>query len=145
MRRVDYNWMDNAYQEPRKMMFEKTKGIWVRVISVAILSAGFAQISFAGTVDTGYLVEADAHAASLDRIQTILARDDVANEFLALGVDQSTIDARLQGMTTAELISLEGRIDQNIAGGSALGTIGAVFLVLLILEVLGVTDVFKGV
>jgi len=48
-------------------------------------------------------------------------------------------------MTTAELIALEGRIDENNAGGSALGTIGAVFLVLLILEVVGVTDVFKGI
>jgi hypothetical protein len=127
------------------MIFEKTKRIWVRVISVAILSAGFAQVSFAGTIDTGYLIEADAHAASLDRIQSILARDEVANEFLAFGIDQSTIDARLEGMTAAELISLEGRIDESIAGGSALGTIGAVFLVLLVLEVLGVTDVFTGV
>jgi len=127
------------------MMFEKTKGIWVRVISIAILSAGFAQVSFAGTIDTGYLVEADAHAASLDRIQTMLAREEVANEFRAFGVDQSAIEARLEGMTTAELIALEGRIDENNAGGSALGTIGAVFLVLLILEVVGVTDVFKGI
>ena len=126
-------------------MFEKTKGIWVRVISIAILSAGFAQVSFAGTIDTGYLVEADAHAASLDRIQTMLAREEVANEFRAFGVDQSAIEARLEGMTTAELIALEGRIDENNAGGSALGTIGAVFLVLLILEVVGVTDVFKGI
>jgi hypothetical protein len=137
--------LNNACQETLDMMFEKTRGIWVRVISIAILSAGFAQVSFAGTIDTGYLIEADAHAASLDRIQSILARDEVANEFLAFGIDQSTIDARLQGMTAAELISLEGRIDQNIAGGSALGTIGAVFLVLLVLEVLGITDVFKGV
>lgn len=127
------------------MMFEKTKGIWVRVISIAILSAGFAQVSFAGTIDTGYLVEADAHAASLDRIQTMLAREEVANEFRAFGVDQSAIETRLEGMTTAELIALEGRIDENNAGGSALGTIGAVFLVLLILEVVGVTDVFKGI
>jgi len=127
------------------MMFEKTKGIWVRVISIAILSAGFAQVSFAGTIDTGYLVEADAHAASLDRIQTMLAREEVANEFRAFGVDPSAIEARLKGMTTAELIALEGRIDENNAGGSALGTIGAVFLVLLILEVVGVTDVFKGI
>jgi hypothetical protein len=137
--------LNNACQETLKMIFEKTKGIWVRVISVAILSAGFAQVSFAGTIDTGYLIEADAHAASLDRIQSILARDEIANEFLAFGIDQSTIDARLEGMTAAELISLEGRIDESIAGGSALGTIGAVFLVLLVLEVLGVTDVFTGV
>jgi hypothetical protein len=127
------------------MMFEKSKGILVRVISVAILSAGFAQVSWAGTIDTGYMIEADARTTSLNKIQTLFAQEEVAVQLQKMGVQRSDIDARLQGMTTAELASLEGRIDQNVAGGSALATIGVVFIVVLILEVLGVTDVFKKI
>jgi len=62
----------------------------------------------------------------------------------AFGVDQAIVQERLQGLTQAELITLESQFNQQIAGGDALGIIGAVFLVLLILELVGVTDIFKS-
>ncbi|MBT8107710.1 MAG: PA2779 family protein [Gammaproteobacteria bacterium] len=117
----------------------------VRLLSVAMVSAGFAQFSFAGVVGTDYLVEADARTASLTRIETFLARDDVAQQLRAFGVDEANIEARLAGLTSAELQALEGRIHEHTAGGDVLGLIGAVFLVLLILEIVGVTDIFKSV
>ena len=40
---------------------------------------------------------------------------------------------------------VQGELDKLPAGGSALGIIGAVFLVLLILEITGVIDIFKKV
>lgn len=127
------------------MMAKTFRGFLVRLLSVALVAAGFAQFSLAGVVGTEYLVEADARAASLERIETFLARDDVAQQLLALGVDESNIEARLAGLTNAELLALEGRIDQQTAGGDALAVIGAVFLVLLILELVGVTDIFKSI
>lgn len=127
------------------MMAKTLRGFLVRLLSVALVAAGFAQFSMAGVVGTEYLVEADARAASLERIETFLARDDVAQQLLALGVDESNIEARLAGLTNAELLALEGRIDQQTAGGDALAVIGAVFLVLLILELVGVTDIFKSI
>ena len=38
-----------------------------------------------------------------------------------------------------------GKIDQQIAGGDILAVIGIVFVVLLILELVGVTDIFKSI
>jgi hypothetical protein len=64
---------------------------------------------------------------------------------VALGVDQATVMERLNGLSTAELLELEGQIDQQVAGGDILGLIGAVFVVLLILELVGVTDIFKSI
>ena len=125
-------------------MFKTSKVLLVQVASVAILSAGFAQFSWAGAIDTNYMIKAEARAASLDRIEVLLAREDVAKQLHTLGVELSAIDERLQGMTLGELAALEGQIDQQIAGGGALGTIGAVFLVLMILELVGVTDIFKS-
>lgn len=127
------------------MMANTLRGFLVRLLSVALVAAGFAQFSMAGVVGTEYLVEADARAASMDRIEAFLARDDVAQQLRALGVDEANIEARLAGLTSAELLALEGRIDQHAAGGDALAIIGAVFLVLLILELVGVTDVFKSI
>ena len=127
------------------MMAKTFRGFLVRLLSVALVAAGFAQFSLAGVVGTEYLVEADARAASLERIETFLARDDVAQQLRALGVDEANIEARLAGLTNAELLALEGRIGEHTAGGDALAVIGAVFLVVLILELVGVTDIFKSI
>ena len=126
------------------MKFEKTKKVLIQLISVAILSAGFAPLSWAGTIGTSYMIESDVQEASLDRIQTLLAQKSVADQLQKLGVDQASVDERLQGMTSAELVALEGQINDSIAGSGVIGIMGAVFLVLLILELVGVTDIFKA-
>ena len=115
-----------------------------RLVSVALVSASFAQISWAGVIGTDYVVDSDARSASLTRIDALLARADVAEQLADLGVARADIDARLQGLTSAELLALEGQIEEQVAGGDALGVIGAVFLVLIILELVGITDIFKG-
>ena len=122
------------------MKFSRTRGVFVRLVSIALISTGFAQFAWAGTIGTEYMLEADARDASLQRVEALLAR-----QMENLGVDPAVISDRLKGLTDAELIALEGRIDQETAGGSALGVIGAVFLVLLILELVGVTDIFKSI
>jgi len=126
------------------MKFRKSRAFFVRVISLALVSAGFAQISFAGVVGTDYMLEAESRNASLARVESLIAREDVAQQLQAFGVDQAIVQERLQGLTQAELITLESQFNQQIAGGDALGVIGAVFLVLLILELVGVTDIFKS-
>jgi len=127
------------------MIFRNFRSHVVRVASVALVCAGFAQVSFAGVVGTEYLVAAEARAASMERVSAFLARADVAQQLKALGVDAADIDSRLAGLNDAELLALQGRIDQQVAGGdSVITVIGVVFLVLLILELVGVTDVFKS-
>jgi len=125
-------------------MLRKTRGFLVRLVSLALVSAGFMQFSHAGMIDTGYMVDSDAREASLARVEVLLAGDEVAKQFAALGVDQATIAERLQGLSDAELLALEGQIDKQLAGGDALAIIGIVFLVLMILELVGVTDIFKS-
>ena len=70
------------------MKFRKSRAFFVRVISLALVSAGFAQISFAGVVGTDYMLEAEARNASLARVESLIAREDVAQQLQAFGVDQ---------------------------------------------------------
>jgi len=127
------------------MNFRRSRGIFVRILSITLVTAGFTQASWAGMVGTDYIVEANAREASLARVEALLASDDVATQVQSLGVDKAVIQDRLQGLTNTELASLAGQIDQQVAGGDALALIGAVFLVLLILELVGVTDIFKSI
>lgn len=117
----------------------------VRLVSVALISMGFMQFSSAGIIGTEYLVESEAREAALGRLDAVLARQEVKHQLLALGVEPTAVSERLQGMTQAELLTIESQLDSAVAGGDALAVIGAVFLVLLILELVGVTDIFKSV
>jgi hypothetical protein len=79
-------------------------------------------------------------------VEVLLARADVAAQLEAFGVDKDQVVERLNGLSTAELLELEGKIEEQIAGGNdILVIIGIVFLVLLILDLTGVTDVFKSI
>ncbi len=127
------------------MMSFRARGIVVRLMSVALICMGFAQTSSAGMIGTGYLIDSETRDASLARVEVLLARQDIERQLLAFGVDAEIVAERLRGMSNAELLALEGRLDTQLAGGDALAVIGTVFLVLLILELVGVTDIFKSI
>lgn len=116
----------------------------VRLVSVALISMGFMQAGWAGMIGTEYMIESDGKAETLARLDKLLAQENVADQMIALGVDPADVSARLQGMTYAELQSIEGKINSQVAGGDAIAVIGVLFLVLLILELVGVTDIFKA-
>ena len=59
-----------------------------------------------------------------------------------MGVDPAAVQERLAALTDEELQTLEGRLDSLPAGGDALAVIGIVFVVLIILELVGVTNIF---
>lgn len=115
----------------------------IRIVSLSLLSLGLAQVSGAAMIGTQQVVQSEARNAHLTRVESILAREDVASQLVAFGVDPLAVQSRVGNMTDAELLALEGKLDQQIAGGEAVAIIGAVFLVLIILEFVGITDIFK--
>jgi hypothetical protein len=96
-------------------------------------------------IGTQQVVQSTARDARITHVATILARDDVARQLVAFGVDPLAVQSRVGNMTDIELLALEGKLDEQLAGGDALVIFGVVFLVLLILEIVGVTDIFKRV
>ncbi len=79
-------------------------------------------------------------------LQQALARADVQAKLLEHGVDPQAAAARIANLSDAEIASIQQQIDQLPAGGdSLLAVIGIVFVVLLILDFVGVTNVFRAV
>jgi hypothetical protein len=103
------------------------------------------QSAAASAIDGNTYAMAAARSQHVDGVRAFLAREDVRAELVRHGVDPGAAAARVATLTDAELAQLAGRIDTLPAGGDAVAIIGAVFLVLLVLEVVGVTDVFKGI
>jgi hypothetical protein len=111
----------------------------------ALLSLGFAQVAPAGVVATHELTRLEARQGQAADLERFLARGDVAAELERFGVSPEDVTARVLNLTDEEIAALHGRIEQQVAGGDAIAVIGVVFLVLLILELVGVTDIFKAI
>lgn len=79
----------------------------------------------------------------LERINGALLREDVRDEMLRLGVSSAQVQGRLAALTDEELQRIEGELTTLPAGGDVLAVIGVVFVVLLILELVGVINIFK--
>jgi hypothetical protein len=115
----------------------------VAVLALAVGNTGFIQSAQAGVVDTAVLIPSarDAHLAA---IQTQLAREDVRAQLSRYGVEPTAIEGRLASLSDSELASLSARMEDVPAGGDGLlVVIGLTFVVLIILEMVGVIDIFK--
>ena len=114
----------------------------VAVLSASIISLGMQAPAAAGVVGTA---EAIASQGSNARavVDATLARADVRAELERMGVDPASVEGRLDALSDAEVATLAGQIGEAPAGGDALAVIGIVFVVLVILELVGVIDIFK--
>lgn len=115
----------------------------VAVLSFTLFNAGFMQSVQAGVVDTGamMLTARDTHLAT---IHSQLAREEVRAQLERLGVDAAAIDGRLAALSDRELAELSSRMQEIPAGGDGLlAVIGLTFVVLIVLELVGVIDIFK--
>jgi len=83
--------------------------------------------------------------AQIQRISGFLAQDSVRSQMIGLGVDPKDAQSRVAALTDSELQMLDQKIDSMPAGGDALVVLGVVFLVLLVLELVGVINIFKKI
>jgi hypothetical protein len=84
-------------------------------------------------------------AAARDRIHATLAREEVKQALVARGVSPADVQARVEALTDDEAAQLAAKLDQLPAGGDALGVLLVIFLVLLLTDILGYTDIFPFV
>ena len=100
-------------------------------------------------MSTEQLLAAGDGAAERARVMAFLERADVRQQIVALGVDPNEAAARVQALSDAQVREIAGQLDQLPAGQSAVGIIvGAillVFLILLLTDLLGLTNVFPFV
>jgi len=112
-------------------------------VCLAMLNLGSPLVAQAELIGTLQAVEASTRAQDLATVGSALAREQVRAQFVALGVDPAQVETRVAALTDSELSTLAGKIAEAPAGADALAVIGIVFVVLLILEMVGVIDIFK--
>lgn len=109
---------------------------------LALLGASLSP-AIAGMVGTDQLIAAEQMQADRERLMATLSRDDVREQLTALGVDPFQAEERVKRMTDAEVAALNQRLDELPAGGaSVLGVLLVIFIVFVITDAIGATDIF---
>ena len=102
-----------------------------------------AQAALVGTAD---ILSTREDALARQKVMHFLERQDVVKHLQAWGVGADEARSRVNAMTPDEIRTLSHKIDQMPAGGDVLGFIvGAAvvtFVVLVITDIMGVTDIF---
>jgi len=119
-------------------------GMIFRNALILVLLAAMSLPAHAQLVSTGDALALEAGQLE-QRVEAFLLRDDVAAELAQYGISHEKAMARVANLSAAELEQVAGRIGEMPAAGDGVVVIaGVVFIVLIILEVVGVTDIFKA-
>lgn len=115
------------------------------LLVVALVFPGFSGPAMAGVITTQDALSAEVRASKETQVRGAFAREDVRQAMQRMGVDPGDAEGRIASLSDAELIQLQGQLDRLPAGGDALVVVGVVFVVLLILELVGVINVFNRI
>ena len=77
-----------------------------------------------------------------DSQQQLLDQDTARQQLHAWGVSPEQINSRIDSMTVAELARINHQLNDLHAGGSVLGILLVIFIVFVITDVIGATDIF---
>jgi len=117
----------------------------VYLLALATLLLGFNQAAMAGIVTTNTIVDAQQAQHDRTELRSLLAREDVQHQLESYGVNPQQALARVNTMTDREVHALAGKVGNAPAGGDVLGVAVFIFIVLLVTDILGYTDVFPFV
>jgi hypothetical protein len=110
-------------------------------LAASLLGAQIAPVQ-AGMVGTAEVLAVEQGKVDRDRLVSMLEREDLQRQLSALGVDAQHAKDRVAGLTDAEVARINERIAEMPAGGDVLGVLVLILVILIVTDVLGVTDIF---
>lgn len=98
----------------------------------------------AAMISTPDIIQSQQSAYDREQLSSMLERDDVQQKLLSMGVSPDTVQERVNSMTDFEIAQLNEQINDMPAGG-ILGAIVLIFVVFVITDAIGATDIFPFV
>ncbi len=93
-------------------------------------------------VSTQSVLANDSGQADRERIHQLLNRADIQEALVEQGVDLDEVDARVAALSDAEAQQMANQLEELPAGAGVIGALFAVFVILLVTDILGLTDVY---
>ena len=126
-------------------MLKSLRGGILQLVALCLLITAPLAPVHAVIVSTEQAMVATEHDATLARVTATLSRDDVREQLTALGVDPQQALERVSALTPGELLQLDKQMENLPAGGSLLAALGFILVVLIVLDLVGVTNVFSKI
>ena len=119
------------------------KRLILQILLMSLVMSSLNNVAFARVITTEAALAIQQQEDSIERVGRFLMREDVQAALVGMGVDQSQAIERVQALTPSELAQLERHLNELPAGGTGVvEVLGIVVIVLIVLELLGVTNVF---
>lgn len=96
----------------------------------------------AAVVSTSDMLVEHQQFENKQAVKDFVNRDDVKQQMLDLGVSPQDVDSRINSMTSAELAELNATLQDAPAGAGIVGVVLTIFIVFVITDVIGATDIF---
>ncbi len=107
------------------------------------------QSVWAAIIDTESIIDLDRGQRARDYLNNLLAREDIQAALVSQGIDPQKAKVRIDSLSDAEVNDIVNKLNQLPAGGGAIETLIVIvflaFLILLITDITGYTDVFPFV
>ncbi len=130
------------------MRFLRTTQRWTAGLTVVFfcLICVLSAPAKAAMIDTATAIKSAQNDQLRQKVMAFFDRRDVQKQLTRWGVKPEEAKARVKALTDDEVRLLAKKIDQMPAGGDGLGFLIGVliiaFIVLIILDIMGITDVF---
>lgn len=132
-----------------KFIRKKVSFVSLFMAAVTLLIAVPYQPLIAAMVPTDATIYDNKAEEARDYLKSLISRNDIRKSLLSQGIDPDEAKIRVESLSDSAAIAVADQIEQLPAGSGAIGVIiGAaliVFLVLLVTDILGYTDVFPFV
>jgi hypothetical protein len=115
----------------------KFRTFFPQAIAVVLLGFTLSHPASAAMIDTPMLLSTEI---GLTDVQS--QRDSIEFQLVELGVEPSLAADRVARMTDAQVAEITTRLQQQPAGASVGGVLLTVFIVFVITDVIGATDIF---
>ena len=111
----------------------------ISLIMLPMLNAQAAMVANAQVIDRMQ------QQTDRDAVVQLLQRSDVRDYLLSMGVQPQDVEQRVNRMTSEELAQLNARMSELPAGGDVLGLLVLLFIIFVITDIIGATDIFPFV
>jgi hypothetical protein len=115
------------------------------LLAVSILFVSVQPVANAAIVSTSEMVATEQSQIDREYLINSLEREEVRAALTSQGVDLEMAKQRVVSMTDEEVRTLNQKMEEMPAGGGVVGAVIIVFLVLIITDLVGWTDVFPFV
>ena len=132
-----------------KNMRTLLKPLGVFLAFFMFILAGPYQSAMAAMIETEAVVDVDRAQSAREYLNGFLAREDVTNALITQGIDPQEAKIRIDSLTDQEAQFIADKLKQLPAGGdffvALLIIVFVVFVILLITDIAGYTDIFPFV